>query len=176
MTLRSPGSAGSGRPAPLDRLLDQFEEIVASLALLVVVASVTWGVVTRYITAQPAAWASEIATLAFAWVVFFGAAACIKYRLHPTIDMLVVRLPGVLQDIVRRFNHTLLIAFFVFMVWFGTRFSLDAATTGTAVLEVPLVWLYGPVTFCFALMLVRHLQVARGRRWALVEHRDTHVG
>jgi TRAP-type C4-dicarboxylate transport system permease small subunit len=50
-------------------------------------------VVTRYITAQAAAWASELATLAFAWLVFFGASACIKYRLHPSIDMLVRRLP-----------------------------------------------------------------------------------
>jgi hypothetical protein len=30
---------------------------------------------SRHSSAQPAAWASEIATLGFAWVVFFGAAA-----------------------------------------------------------------------------------------------------
>ena len=54
-----------------------------------VILSVGWGVLTRYITAQPAAWAGEIATLAFAWLVFFGAGACIKYHMHPTIDLLV---------------------------------------------------------------------------------------
>ena len=75
------------------RFFDQFEELVAVFALAVVVLSVSWGVITRYITAQPAAWASEIATLGFAWVVFFGAAACIKYKLHPAIDLLNTRLP-----------------------------------------------------------------------------------
>ena len=28
-----------------------------------------------------------------AWVVFFGATACIKYHMHPTIDLLVKLLP-----------------------------------------------------------------------------------
>ena len=77
----------------LAAIADRFEELVASLAVVVVIASVSWGVITRYVTAQPATWAGEVATLGFAWVVFFGAAACIKYRLHPEIDLLVRRLP-----------------------------------------------------------------------------------
>ena len=90
--------AALGLPKPTWRRVgDQFEEIVACIALAAVVLAVSWGVITRYITAQPAAWASEVATLAFAWVVFFGATACIKYRLHPSIDMLVTRLPRPLQ-------------------------------------------------------------------------------
>ena len=59
--------AALGLPKPTWRRVgDQFEEIVACIALAAVVLAVTWGVVTRYITAQPAAWASEVATLAFA--------------------------------------------------------------------------------------------------------------
>ena len=81
----------------LAAIADRFEELVASLAVVVVIASVSWGVITRYVTAQPATWAGEVATLGFAWVVFFGAAACVKYKLHPSIDMLVKRLPGPLQ-------------------------------------------------------------------------------
>ena len=82
-------------------LADQLEEVVACIALAIVVLAVSWGVITRYIIAQPAAWASELATLAFAWLIFFGATACIKYRLHPNIDMVVRRLPQRLQVGVR---------------------------------------------------------------------------
>ena len=39
-----------------------------------------------------------------------------------------------------------------------------------------LTWLYGPVAFCFALMIVRHLQIIAGRTWTIDAHRDTHVG
>ena len=158
------------------QLLDQFEEIVACVALAGVVFAVSWGVITRYITAQPAAWASEIATLCFAWVVFFGATACIKYRLHPSIDMLVVRLPPPLQVVVRWLNHALVLGFCLFMAWFGTRFAIDAWASPSPVLRYPMTWLYGPVAFCFALMALRYVQVLRRGAWQIEGERDTHVG
>lgn len=159
----------------LKRLLDQFEEIVACIALGVVVVSVSWGVITRYITAQPAAWASELATLAFAWLVFFGASGCIKYRLHPSIDMLVRRLPDTLQATVRLLNHILLLAFFAFMTWFGTRFAIDAIDNPSPVLRWPLAWLYGPVAFCFGLMIIRYCQMLAGVKWQVDAERETQV-
>jgi len=166
-----------GLPKPTWRRVgDQFEEIVACVALAAVVLAVSWGVITRYITAQPAAWASEVATLAFAWVVFFGATACIKYKLHPSIDMLAARLPRPLQLGVRWFNHALVLAFCVFMAWFGTRFAIDAWSNPSPVLRLPLTWLYGPVAFCFALMALRYLQVLRRGPWAIDADRETHVG
>ena len=169
--------AALGLPEPTwRRVADQFEEIVACIALAVVVLSVTWGVVTRYITAQPAAWASEVATLAFAWVVFFGAAACIKYRLHPSIDMVVARLPRAPQLAVRMLNHALVLGFCAFMAWFGTRFAIDAWANPSPVLRLPLTWLYGPVAFCFALMALRYLQVLQRGAWAIDADRETHVG
>ncbi len=168
-----------GAPAPrgVAWVLDQFEEIVACLAVVAVIASVGWGVLTRYVTEQPATWCNEVATLAFAWVVFFGAAACFKYRLHPAIDVLTSRMPPRLQSAVAWFNHGLVLAFCAFMVWFGTRFAIDAWDSPSAVLRLPLTWLYGPVAFSFALMIVRYLQVLAGHRWqALDEMRETHAG
>ncbi len=166
-----------GLPRPtLARVADQFEEIVACFALAGVVLAVSWGVVTRYITAQPAAWAGEVATLCFAWVVFFGATACVKYRLHPAIDMLVTRLPRKLQVLVRWFNHALVLSFCAFMAWFGTRFAIDAWASPSPVLRYPMTWLYGPVALCFALMGVRYVQVLRRGAWQIEGERETHVG
>ena len=157
-------------------LIDQFEEIIACTAVAVIVLSVSWGVVTRYITAQPAAWASEVATLGFAWAVFFGAAACIKYRLHPAIDVLTHRLPRVGQTLVRWFNHALLLAFYGFMTWFGIRFSVDTWDSPSPVLRMPQTFLYGPVAASSALMMVRTVQIIRGRSWQIDPTRETHAG
>lgn len=157
-------------------LIDQFEEIIAGAAVFIVVLAVSWGVITRYITAQPATWASEVAVLGFAWVVFFGAAACIKYRLHPAIDLLTHRLPPAWQRACRVFNHVLLLSFFVFMTWFGTRFAIDTWDSPTPVLRWPQTWLYGPVALCSALMAIRYVQVLRGREWWIDAMRDTHAG
>jgi TRAP-type C4-dicarboxylate transport system permease small subunit len=166
-----------GLPAPTwRRVVDQFEEIVACLALAGVVLSVSWGVITRYITEQPATWASEVATLCFAWVVFFGAAACFKYKLHPSIDMLVNRLPRPLATAVRWLNHALVLGLCVFMAWFGTRFAIDSWSSPSGVLRYPLTWLYGPVALCFGLMGIRYLQVQVHGLWAIDADRETNVG
>jgi TRAP-type C4-dicarboxylate transport system permease small subunit len=157
-------------------VVDQFEEIVASAAVVVVILSVSWGVLSRYVTAQPAAWAGEIATLAFAWVVFFGSAACVKYRMHPTIDLMIEHLPATPRRIVEFLNHALVLGFCAFMVWFGTSFAIDAWDSPSAVLRTPLTWLYGPVAFCFALMIVRYLQVLAGHVWHIDEDRATNAG
>jgi TRAP-type transport system small permease protein len=158
------------------RFAHHFEEVVASVAVVVVVLAVSWGVITRYITAQPAAWASEVATLAFAWVVFFGATACIKYNLHPSIDMLTTRLPSTAQALLRWINHALVLGFCGFMVWFGTRFAIDAWSNPSPVLRLPLSWLYGPVALCFGLMIVRYLQKLMGVRFALDPNKVNHAG
>jgi len=169
--------AALGLPKPTWRGVgDQFEEIVACIALAAVVLAVSWGVITRYVTAQPAAWASEVATLAFAWVVFFGAAAGIKYKLHPSIDMLVTRLPPTLQVAVRWLNHGLVLGLCAFMVWFGIRFAIDAWSNPSPVLRLPLTWLYGPVALCFGLMALRYLQVLRHGHWVIAADRETNVG
>jgi TRAP-type C4-dicarboxylate transport system permease small subunit len=167
---------GAREPRGIRWLVDQFEEIVASTAVVVVIFAVSWGVLSRYVTAQPAAWAGEIATLAFAWVVFFGAAACVKYHMHPTIDLMIGRLTGAPRRVVTFVNHALVLGFCGFMVWFGTRFAIDTWDSPSAVLQVPLTWLYGPVAFCFALMIVRYLQVLAGRVWHIDEDRATNAG
>ena len=95
-------------------------------AVVVVILSVAWGVLSRYVTEQPSAWAGEVATLAFAWVVFFGAAACIKYHMHPSIDLLVKVLPRGPRLTLAFLNHALVLGFCGFMTWFGTRFAVDA--------------------------------------------------
>ena len=149
---------------PVRWWVDHFEEAIASVALVVVVLATGWGVITRYITAQPAAWAGEVSTIGFAWVVFFGAVACIKYRLHPAVDVPLSRLPAPLRVTLVWINHILLLAFFVFMSVFGTRFAIDAWSNPSPVLRTPMTVLYGPVAVCFALMFVRYVQyVLRGR-------------
>jgi TRAP-type C4-dicarboxylate transport system permease small subunit len=169
-------SGSIARPKGLAWLIDQFEEIIACVAVAVIVLSVSWGVVTRYITEQPAAWASEVATLGFAWAVFFGAAACIKYRLHPAIDVLTDRLPMLGQRITRWFNHILLIAFYSFMTWFGIRFSIDTWDSPSPVLRMPQTFLYGPVAASSVLMIIRTIQIIRGRTWTVDATRETHAG
>lgn len=152
--LKGQGTGGSRLAAALAQL----EEIVAGLALVAIILAVGWGVLSRYVSRQPAPWANEVATLAFAWLIFIGAAACFKYGMHPSIDMVVRRLPASVAKVTRVVTHALTLGFCALMVWLGITFSIAAWTDPTPVLRLPMTVVYGPVTLGFALMIVRYVQ------------------
>jgi len=137
--------------------LARIDVVIAALAMIVTVLAVTWGVITRYVTAQPAAWASEVAAIAFAWLTFFGASACFRYRAHPSIDMLTALFPPRARRLVRRFNDLLVAAFLGYFAWLGAGFAIDALDNPTPVLRLPMTVVYGPVTLALLLALAWHL-------------------
>lgn len=150
----SPGRIGWPR-----LLLWRTEELIAGVSLVVVVGSVLWGVLTRYVFPQPAAWSYEIATIGFAWVVFFGAAAGIRYRLHSDIDVLVALFPPVWQRAVALFNFTLLFVLFLSLTIFFAIHAVHAHQSTTIALSLPRSVLYAPLSLAAAFMLLRHVQV-----------------
>jgi TRAP-type C4-dicarboxylate transport system permease small subunit len=133
------------------------DEAIAAGALLVTVGAVGWGVVTRYVTAQPAVWASEVSAIAFAWLTFFGASACFRHNAHPSIDMLVGRLPERPRRVARLGVDLLVAAFLAYFCWLGLQFSTAAWDNPTAVLRLPMTVVYGPITLASLMMLARHL-------------------
>lgn len=145
-------------------LMRHLEEIVACAALVIVVLSVCWGVVTRYITEQPANWAGEVAAIAFAWVIFVGAAAGAKRRMHVSIDMLVVMLPPALGRPLQWAIDAFVIGFCLYVSWLGAIFTVENWDSPTAVLRVPMSWVYASVATGFLLMAIRFLQASIERR------------
>src|SRR5690554_6405422 len=90
----APGFSRGRRRSMPRRLLINIVLAIAAAAMMVVVASVSWGVLTRYSLAQPATWTTELSGMAFAWVVFFGAAAVMREGAHIGIPILVDMLPS----------------------------------------------------------------------------------
>ncbi len=151
---------GARAPGPLA----YFEEAVAGCALVVVVLVTCWGVITRYVTEEPATWAGEVAGIAFAWMVFLGAAACFKYGMHVAIDMLVVALPAPLRRALMALVDVLVLAFLATLFVLAVQFSIDAWTDPTSVLRLPRSVTYVSVVVGSACMAVRYVQCA-WRRW-----------
>ena len=150
--------------APARGLLGYFEEGVAGTALVVVVLATCWGVVTRYITAQPATWAGEVATIAFAWLVFVGAAAGFKYAMHVTIDMAVALLPNRVRHILMAAADLLVLAFLLTLLALSVEFSINAWGDPTSVLRLPRTVTYAAVVVGSLCMLLRYGRAA-WRRW-----------
>lgn len=147
------------------RALHWIEELIAGTALVIVVLAVVWGVITRYITAQPAAWAAEVAGIAFAWCVFVGAAAGVKRGTHVSIDMLVMLFPAPVQRAVNRLAAFVALGFCAAATVMAASFAADNFDNPSAVLRLPLSVLYGALVVGFALMTWRSAQAMLGQRW-----------
>ncbi len=148
----------------------RIDEGIAIVSLVVTVGSVVWGVVTRYLFPQPAAWTYEVATMAFAWMVFFGAATGVRRGLHADIDIVVHLLPERWQTAVDIGNWILLAVFFATM---GGLFALLARNTThvyTVALSLPQTFIYAPLAVACLMMLIYHL--ARWGRWRAADPVD----
>jgi|HigsolmetaAR201D_1030396.scaffolds.fasta_scaffold29247_2 TRAP-type C4-dicarboxylate transport system, small permease component len=150
-------------------LIRNIEEIIAGTALVVVVLSVCWGVLTRYITAQPAAWAGELAAISFAWVVFVGASAALKRSMHISIDMFVAALPPVPRRAVNALADAVVLVFLAYSLFLAVEFTAEAWTNPSSVLRIPMSVVYAAVVVGFASFMVRYVQAAWAR-WRQIDN------
>ncbi|MFZ4288723.1 TRAP transporter small permease [Variovorax sp. HJSM1_2] len=133
------------------------DEAIGVACMAIIVLSITWGVVTRYLFPQPAAWTFEVAVIAFGWLVFFGAAACIRWRMHADVDALVAMFPPAGRRFMFIFNWWLLTALFITLTAMFVWQSVIAHSIHVVVIDIPRSVVYGPMAFASFLMLVQHI-------------------
>ena len=151
----------------------RWDEVVATAALVVIVSSISWGVVSRYILPQAATWTYEVASLAFAWLVFFGAIAGVRLGAHAAIDFLVDALPMHFRIAVAWFNYILIAALFLVLAVLFAQQAILNRDTHTVALNLSRAWYYGPLAFASVGLFLEHLVADRPwRRETLERHAD----
>jgi len=140
--------------------LARWEETVAGIALAVVFLSVVWGVIARYVAPQPAAWSNELATIGFAWVVFLGAAAGARRRLHVGVDLVTAQLPGPVQRIVAGVVAAILAVALAYVAWLAVKIGGLSVGRPTPVLRLPMSVVHAAVAIGFGAMAVQSLRDA----------------
>ncbi len=150
---RAATSPGGARLLSLRRI----DEAIGVACMLAIVFSISWGVVTRYMFPQPASWTFEAAVIAFGWLVFFGAAACIRWRMHADVDALVALFPAPLRRAIFIFNWFLLAALFVVLAAMFAWQAMIAHSIRVVSLDVPRSLVYAPMAVASVLMLVQHV-------------------
>lgn len=137
-------------------LLLHWEEMLAVIALCVVVAAVSYGVITRYVTATSATWATELAGLAFTWVVFLGAAAAMRHGMHVSIDAVTRLLPASVARLIAAAMNILVLVFLAYTTYLAISIMIDAYHRPSPVLRISFTWVYLAVVLGFGSMLVTH--------------------
>jgi TRAP-type C4-dicarboxylate transport system permease small subunit len=107
----------------------------SGIAIFLMSIIIPWGVFSRYVLGTGSQWPEPIAILLMMIFTFIGAAAGYRANAHIAVGMLTDVLPGRLQALAALVVDLLMIAASAFMVWYGTRLSLD--TLGQSIAELP---------------------------------------
>ena len=139
-------------------IVKYFEEILSSVAITIVVLSAFYGVISRYILNNPVAWSNEIATIAFTWTVFLGAAAAWKHDKHIHLDLVYDLFPKRIKIFSDWIKNLILGIFFIFVLYLSIQFTITAYNKPTAILRIPFSYVDLPVVIFFISIIVRSIQ------------------
>jgi TRAP-type C4-dicarboxylate transport system permease small subunit len=124
--------------------------IVMMAALVVFVAG---GVLVRFLPFASMGWADEIVELAFAWLVFLGAAALWRDRTHFRVDLLPLKLGNSKAGLRLEIGLALLaLGFFLVFTYQGGWVSYRA-TDRSPILELPRYLWYGVMPLAGAIIV-----------------------
>ena len=138
--------------------INNIEEIIASFAIIIVVISAFYGVVSRYILNNPIAWSNEVATISFTWTVFLGAAAAWKNNKHIHLDLIYNFFPNKIKIISDLVKNIILAVFFLFVLYLSIHFTITAYNKPTAILRIPFSYVDVPVVIFFLSVILRSIQ------------------
>jgi TRAP-type transport system small permease protein len=136
----------------LRKVLDQGLEWACILLLAAISIDLLLGVFSRYVLERTFVWYDEVARLCFMWLVFLGAAVAVRRGAHFGLDVVVASLPPPLQRFLRLLTPLTVIVFSAALIWLGWDLMRHGATQTTAVMGMPVSWIYAAMPVGAALM------------------------
>jgi TRAP-type C4-dicarboxylate transport system permease small subunit len=134
------------------------ELVIANISFVVLIAAIVWGVLSRYVTKQPATWVEEVSSMAFAWTVFVGAAEVQRRRKHVSVDLVTSLLPTRLRLILEILAASFVALYCGYLCWLSLQQAIISNSAHTSMLRIPLSVGYAGPTLGFLFMALRSLQ------------------
>ncbi|WP_410216588.1 TRAP transporter small permease [Paracoccus sp. (in: a-proteobacteria)] len=145
----------------MDRLRRGLDLILGTLCcslLLALVAVLAWQVISRYALNAPSSVTEEILRYGVIWMSLLGAAYATGRGSHMSVDMLRDRLSGRGR---LRLDALVALAFVVFagivLIWGGMKGVNIAARQTSAVMRIPMSWVYLSLPVSGGLMILYSL-------------------
>jgi TRAP-type transport system small permease protein len=157
MTAPSDGPRGGGYGLSL-------ELVVMNIAFVVLVGAIVWGVLSRYVTQNPATWVEEVSSIAFMVVVFVGASEVQRRGKHVRVDLMTSLLPTRAQSALKAAVGVFVALYCFYVGWLGLQQTIASNSASTSMLNIPLSVPYGALTLGFILFGLRSLQRLWGGR------------
>ena len=112
-------------------------------------------VTARFVFARPLPWTDEAAVILYVWVILWSAALIVPEREHVAFDLLWNLAGPRAQKLMRAIGLVVVGGLAAWAIPASADFALFMAREGTAVLGLPLVWLFAPFVLLLAALVVR---------------------
>jgi TRAP-type C4-dicarboxylate transport system permease small subunit len=141
----------------LVRLLFNAEEIVSAAFLSVTVSVVIINVVLRYGFRSGLFWVEEVATTAFIWSIFVGAAAVYKRKMHIGIDLITRLFPESTRRVIVVVIDVMMITINSYVCYLSVLIIQSNRLKTTPVLNIPALYVNMAITVGFGLITLHAL-------------------
>lgn len=136
----------------IDKYLTLLVRGIIGIALLVLFLVSFSVIIGRVFFGASMGWSQDVIRLCFTYVIYFGAAYCVRERGHLNVDFLLGMMKPKLRQTVEFIINLVLLAFFAFIVYFGFQFSATGASQKSPYLMLPMTWYYYGVPVSGAMM------------------------
>ena len=134
------------------RLIYAIDEILAGLALSVIIVLTVVGVFCRYVLNQPIAWQEEVSVVTVVWLVFMGASVVARQSMHIRIDSLIRLLPPTYQQVWAVVVNGLILLVLGCAFIYATQLTLQTQKL-TTILKIHYRYVYGAAPISLGLMI-----------------------
>ena len=147
------------------KILDAILKNVLIVLMVVLVASVSWQVISRYGFSTPSSWTEEVARFMLIWIGVLGAAWAFRSGVHLGLDVLPKKLSGQPAQALKLFTVLVIVIFSVSVLIIGGG-SLVILTWElkqySAVLGLPIAFVYSVIPVSGGLICFYAIATAMG--------------
>lgn len=142
----------------IDRILTALIRFVLGLSSCVIFVVTFLAVIFRYVLHSPLPWSQDVIRLAFTYMIYFGAAYCVRDNSHLNVDVLLTLLSKRNRKIVEIIINFVLMGFFIFLVNFGFSFANMGYIQTTSYLLLPMTYYYAGIPLSAICMIFYVIQ------------------
>ena len=138
-------------------VLDRILEAVCAALLGATVLIAFIAVIFRYVIGASLSWSFEASLALLTYLTFLGSYLAMRQNAHLKVEVFAARLPVQLQLAVFVLNQAVVLGIAGVMIWYGMRQVVDFFSQTTAVMQIPIGWLYLAIPLSGALMTLQAL-------------------
>lgn len=140
-------------------VLDNAAVLALLMTVVVMVGVVSTQVVLRYGFNLSLDWADEVSRLCFVWSIFLAVPIGVRQGAHIGIDIIVQKMPGTLQGVLRRGASALSMVMMLAIAWAALGVAREQWDELMSTLDWSVAWFIVPIGLGAALSALHLLRI-----------------